>query len=250
MKAVSDTVSLIKQYQQSHSTGLLDEIAKKNTGLVKSIAAKFSHCGEPYDDLVQCGYIGLINAVNHFDVRKGTQFSTYATRMIDGEIRHHLRDTQLLKTPRWIRVLSSQVGRSVEQLTKKLGRLPRVSEIARDLNITEEGILEVLRARESQLVKSLNEVNAESKKTLALSLETIKSPEHRSFQLPIEDKIFLYQAMDTLSALEKKVIYFVFYKDLTETEVGQRLKLGQRKVSRVLGRALAKLRDILGKELW
>lgn len=250
MKTAFDTVSLIKRYQHSHKMTLLDEIVAKNTGLVKSIAAKFSHRVEPYDDLVQCGYIGLINAVNHFDARKGTQFSTYATHMIDGEIRHYLRDTQLLKTPRWVRALSGRVDSSVERLTKKLGRLPKVSEIAHDLNITEEGILEVLRARESQLVKSLNNMNVENKKAFTLSLEMIKSPAYRSFQLPIEDKIFLYQAMDTLSAVEKKVIYFVFYKDLTETEVGQRLKIEQRKVSRVLGKALSKLRDILGKELW
>lgn len=250
MKTASDTVSLIKQYQRSHDTSLLDEIVEKNTGLVKSIAAKFSYSRESYDDLVQCGYIGLINAINHFDVKKGTQFSTYATHMIDGEIRHYLRDAQLVKVPRWIRALSSQVDKSVERLTKKLGRLPKLSEIAHDLNLTEEGILEVLKARESQLVRSLDKVEEENKATLALSQEKIKSPEYCSFQLPIEDKIFLYQAMDTLSTLEKKVIYFVFYKDLTETQVGQRLKIGQRKVSRVLGKALSKLRDVLGKKLW
>lgn len=245
MQAGSDTVSLIRDYQRSRDISLLERIVDQNTGLVKSVAGKF-RCPEPFEDLVQCGYIGLINAVNHFDADLGTQFSTYATHLIDGEIRHHLRDTQLLKTPRWVRALSSQIDGAIDSLSKELGRLPSVSEIAHHVNVSEDGVLEVIEARETLMVKSLDGMDDEGERR-SLSPERIKSPEYRSFQLPIEDKMVLYDALDRLSEVEKRVVYFIFYKDLTETEVGQALKMGQRKVSRVLGRALGKLRETLSR---
>lgn len=244
-----EILSLIKQYRHSHDTHILEEIVNKNIGLVKSIALKYAH-GESIDDLIQSGYIGLINAINNFDLQSKNHFSTYATYLISGEILHFLRGSRLLKSPRWIRVINARVDRSVEMLTEKLGRLPKISEIARDANITEEGVLEVIKFRKTYHVVSLDQMMEEGREIEDCpDVEKVKSIGYRSFELPVEDKIRVYQAMDRLSDLEKKIIFYVFYKDLTETEIGQRLKVEQRKVSRILHRSLGRLREILGQEV-
>ncbi|MFZ3063229.1 MAG: sigma-70 family RNA polymerase sigma factor [Actinomycetota bacterium] len=243
-----ETVSLIKQYRHSRDTAILEEIVNKNIGLVKSIALKYAH-GESIDDLIQSGYIGLINAVNNFDLQSKNHFSTYATYLISGEILHFLRGSRLIKSPRWIRAISAQVNRSVEELTKKLGGLPKISEIAQEANITEEGVLEVLKFRNTYHIVSLDQLKDEGTEIDDCpDVEKVRSSGYRSFELPVEDKIRVYQAMDRLSDLEKKIIFYVFYKDLTETEIGQRLKVEQRKVSRILHRSLGRLKEILGQE--
>ncbi len=244
-KAKVKVIPLIRQYQKSQNPSVLEEIVQNNIGLVKSVAIKFANHGEPVDDLIQLGYVGLINAVNNFDLSRGTSFSTYATYMISGEIRHHLRSARIMRIPRWVNVLGRNIDKSVERLSKKLGRLPKVKEIAQDLNIAEEGVLEILKNRRYHSISSLDDDDRYKQGDLKIDASKIQHINYRSFSLPVEDRIALYQAIDRLTGIEKQVVYFVFYKDLSQTEIGKKIKKSQRQVSRILQKALGNLRDDL-----
>ncbi|MCL4512474.1 MAG: sigma-70 family RNA polymerase sigma factor [Candidatus Eremiobacteraeota bacterium] len=217
--------------------------------LVETTAKKFfrrSH-GEFLEDLIQVGAIGLIKAVDHFDSTRESEFNHYALSQIAGEIRHYLRDKgNLVKPPRWLRFLLYKIGQESEKLAQQLGRHPTTKEVAESLNIAEEGITEALKLQEfvSNPLMPAAEEEFESLR------QKLKSQKLISFQLPVEDKITLYQAIEKLLSVEKKTIYLFFYYDLTQMEIGKKLGLSQRKVSRVIQKGLEKLKEILGKELW
>jgi len=111
-----------------------EEIVKRNVGLVKSIALKFVHSGEPLDDLIQAGYIGLLNAVTNFDLAKETRFSTYATYLIRGEIRHFIRDKHsTIRIPQWVQTMNRRIKQVEEEVFQASGRPPTLGEIAEKL---------------------------------------------------------------------------------------------------------------------
>jgi RNA polymerase sigma-B factor len=230
-----------------HSRALL---ISQHLNLVQNLAKRFlprAH-GEPLEDLVQVGVMGLIKAIDHYDPSKDVQFKTYAIHQVTGEIRHYLRDkVNLIRHPRWLGYLTFQVNNEAEKLAQKLGRQPTTKEIADSLNITEEGVLEVFRLNEILTNTSFNEEDLEYR--FENAQRKIQSQRLVSFQLPIEDKIVLLNAMEKLVELERKAIYLFFYYDLTQGEIGEKLGLTQRTVSRLIQKGLSKLKDILTVEL-
>lgn len=218
--------------------------------LVNRIARRsaFLH-RESFEDLAQVGYIGLIKAVDNFDPNKDVKFITYATHQIFGEIRHYLRDKVLpIKAPRWLSQLNRSMAQSLNVLTQQLKRLPTVAELSKEMNITEEGLLEVLKMNHLISSKSMDDV--ENSKELIGKIEKIRAREYKNFQLPVEDKISVQQAIETLAPVARRVIYLFFYYDLTQSEIGDKLGISQRQVSRVIYRSLDKLKNLLFKELW
>ncbi len=202
--------------------------------------------GEPYEDLLQVGYVGLIKAVKGYKTDSGAKFSSYAYAMVDGELRHHFRDTELVKKPRWARSLYGQVSEATARLTAELGRPPLVEEIAREVNVAPEGILELMRLFRDTSVVSLDGGDEEN----GIDVSAIKSMGYESFSLPIEDRIALEQALESLTELQRKVVYLFFYKDLSQTEIGRRLSLPQRKISRVIASAIKSMRDSKDASSW
>ena len=162
------------------------------------------------------------------------------TRKIDGELRHHFRDNFLMRKPRWARSLYAKVSAANARLTDGLGRPPLIEEIAREVNVTPEGIMELMKLFLDTDVSSLDEVPTSGR---GADLAAIKNDHYEAFSLPIEDRIHLQQAVQSLSELQRKVVYLFFYKDLSQTEIGKRLGLPQRKISRIMARAVKNLRD-------
>jgi len=202
--------------------------------LIKYIARKYIHSGEPIEDLEQIAYLGLINALNLFDESRGVKFETYATWLINGEIRHYIRDKHtVIRIPHW------------EQFRRDYERFPSISEMADYFNITQEGISEILKGRESVQVVSLDSRARKSQENNIPILDQIKSKEYRSFQLPIEDIIQLKRAINALKKIQKDVIYYLFVMDLTQTKTAEILGITQRQVSRVKQDALDELRKNL-----
>ena len=193
--------------------------------------------GETYEDLLQVGYIGLMKAINGYRVDLGAKFTSYAFAMIDGELRHHLRDAGLVKKPRWARSLYYRVAEATNRLTAELGRPPLVEEIAREVNVSPEGVLELMKLFLDTNVSSLD--GSED----GVDFSAIRSLQYESFSLPIEDRILVEQALESLTELQRKVVYLFFYKDLSQTEIGRRLHLPQRKISRVIASAMKSLRE-------
>ena len=135
---------LLAAYARTRSAATLDEVVRRNQNLLHHILKRFSYASEPYEDMLQVANLGLIKAAQRFDGDRGVRFSTYATAVVDGELRHHLRDSLLMRQPRWVKKVYQQIQDKSNELMHKLGRPPEVAELAQALNINEDGILEVM----------------------------------------------------------------------------------------------------------
>ncbi|MBA7612345.1 RNA polymerase sigma factor SigF [subsurface metagenome] len=223
---------------------ITDDQIIKYQPLVKSIAYKFINSGEPLEDLEQLGYIGLINAINLYNQKKGVKFETYATWLISGEIRHYIRDRhQAIKIPSWMMKLNIKIDEFIISYKKENNKFPSLSEISEKFNLTEEGIKEILKAREAVQIVSLDQEHRKYSSNSYPNIEKIKSKNYETFKLPIEDIITLRTAFSKLKKLQRKVIYYIFEKDLTQTKIARRLSLSQRQVSRIKKSALKDLKE-------
>jgi RNA polymerase sigma-B factor len=238
-----EVVRLIEVYRERGDRRAVERILTMHGKILNCIVRRHAvSSGEPYEDLLQVGYVGLIKAVKGYRTDSGAKFSSYAYAMVDGELRHHFRDTELMKKPRWARSLYGKVSEATARLTAELDRPPLVEEIAREVNVSPEGVLELMRLFHDTNVVSLDG----SEDGEEVNLSAIKSMRHESFSLPIEDRIQLEQALESLTELQQKVVYLFFYKDLSQTEIGRRLSLPQRKISRIIASAVKALRDSHG----
>lgn len=228
---------------------ITDDCIIKYQPLVKSIAYKFKNSGEPLEDLEQVGYIGLINAINLYHQNRGIKFITYATWLISGEIRHYIRDKhQVIKIPGWILKLNRKIDEFIIYYKKENNRFPSLSEISEEFNLTEESINEILKAREAVQIVSLDQEKRKYSSDSYPKIEKIKSKNYETFKLPMEDIITLKTALSKLKELPRKVIYFIFEKDLTQTKIAQQLGLSQRQVSRIKDSALKELKESIERD--
>jgi len=245
-----DNEQLLAAYTETGSTATLDEIVRRNQNLLHHILKRFAYASDPYEDLLQVANLGLIKAAQRFDAERGVRFSTYATAIVDGELRHHLRDSLLMKQPRWVKKVYQEIQAKSTELMHKLGRPPEVSELARALNINEAGILEVMSLYARIDLHSRNEPFAPGELDEGADPRMVHSLRRESFALPIEDRIALYDALDKLSAFQRRLVYLLFFKELTQTEVADELGLTQKKVSRESIKALGRLKQLLGRRVF
>jgi len=226
------------------SQKITDNQIKEYQPLVKSIAYKFINSGEPLEDLEQVGYIGLINAINLYNQNRGIKFITYATWLISGEIRHYIRDKhQIIKIPGWMLKLNKKIDGFIISYKKENNKFPSLSEISKKFNLTEEGIKEILKAREAVQIVSLDQEQRKYSSDGYPKIEKIKSKNYETFKLPMEDIIALKTAFSRLKKLQREVIYYIFEKDLTQTKIAQKLGISQRRVSRIKESALKELKE-------
>src|SRR5215207_6045258 len=232
-------VSLIEAYRERGDRRAVEQILSMNAKILNHIVRRYaSSSNESYEDLLQVGYVGLMKAVNGYRLDSEATFSSYAYAMIEGEIKHHLRDTALVKKPRWARSLHARVSEATRRLTAELGRPPLIEEVASEVNVTPEGVSELMKLFSDTDVLSLDSGEDEE-----VDVSAIKSLRYETFSLPVEDCILLEQAQDSLTELQRKVVYLFFYKDLCQTEIGRKLGLSQRKTSRTVASAVKVLKD-------
>jgi RNA polymerase sigma-B factor len=225
-------------------------IAHHFTPMVESIARRFVSSGEPFEDLVQEGFLGLLSALDHYDTTKGVKFTTYATHFVAGAIRHCLRDRgKVIKEPAWLHELAGKINRTTEALTQTLGRAPHAGEIAQVLNLTEEAVTEVLTTRQVFQVAAFASSPDDGDDSMVglVDPEKIRSDKYQTLHLPIEDRIVLEESALKLKALEQKVLYEFFYKDLNQTEIARKMGISCNYVSHILKNSTKKLRKILGE---
>jgi RNA polymerase sigma-B factor len=232
-------VSLIEAYRERGDRRAVEQILSMNAKILNHIVRRYaSSSNESYEDLLQVGYVGLMKAVNGYRLDSEATFSSYAYAMIEGEIKHHLRDTALVKRPRWARSLHARVSEATSKLTAELGRPPLIEEVASEVNVTPEGVSELMKLFCDTDVLSLDAGEGEE-----VDVSAIKSLRYETFALPVEDRILLEQALESLTELQRKVIYLFFYKDLCQTEIGRKLGLSQRKTSRTVASAVKVLKS-------
>lgn len=222
-------------------------IARHHASLVESVARRFASSGEPVEDLIQEGSLGLLSALESFEPGKGVKFSTYATHFIAGTIRHFLRDKgKVIKEPAWLRETAHRVERTSEALTLQLGRPPHPAEVAQVLELSEGLVEEVLSTRQVFQVLALGEGD-ESGLAGFVDPEKIRPPRATSPEVRIEDRMVLTEAMERLKTLEREVLHAFFYEDLSQAEIARRLRVSGNYVSFLLKNSTQKLRRVLGE---
>lgn len=224
---------------------LRDEVVVAHLGLVRFLASKFANRGEPMDDLVQVGLLGLVKAIDRFDMDRGVEFVTYAAPTITGEIKRYFRDKGwALKVPRRLQELHQSIARAIEELTIEIGRVPTPADLARRLHATEEEILEAQDVARAYRVVSLDVALPESPSGRPRPLEQyVGATDSRLAHF--EDAAHLQEALGTLTRHERTIVYWRYYESLPQVEIAKRLNVSQMHVSRVQNKALQKMRRVL-----
>ena len=224
---------------------LRDELVVAHLNLVRYLAVKFANRGEALDDLIQVGTVGLLKAIDRFDLERGVEFTTYATPTIVGEIKRYFRDKGwAVKVPRRLQELNLAVNRAIEKLTVKLGHSPTVTELAQHLGASEEDILEAQELGQAYNLLSLDtEVAGEGDKNSQTLADYIGRDDPQLESL--EDRANLERAFDVLSGRERIILFLRFYESVSQTEIAKRLNVSQMHVSRLQQKALEKLRNFL-----
>lgn len=237
--------SLVVEYQRTGETAVRDRLISQHLYLVQTVARKFAGLGESHEDLLQEGAMGLINAVDLFDPERGVQFSTYATHLVEGQIRHYLRDRgKLIKQPAWVQELTTKIVRATEALTQELDRAPTMEEIAERVDAPPDTVRRMLEARERSKVASLDAVRSDEEgQGPAVDPEKLRTDDADDAHLPIEDRIFLRDAMSRLKTIERKVVHLFYYLDLNQTEIARTLGISVNYASYLLRRAVGKLKQ-------
>lgn len=241
----NETEQLFETYLATHNPSIRDKLVIKHRNLVRYLAGKFVNRGEPLEDLVQVGMIGLINAIDRYDPERGTKFSTYATPTVVGEIRRHFRDKAWsLKVPRRLQELNLAANKKKEELGRQLGRVATPQEIAKALGVSEEETLEAMELGNAYDTVSLDTKLVHEGENAPVTLAEFIGDLDPSLQ-KIESFGDLQHAMKMLDPRERKIIYYRFFKEMSQTEVARRLDISQMHVSRLQQKALKKLKDLL-----
>ena len=243
----NDAEELVLRYLENPRPELKDLIMVTYTGLVERTARKFSGI-EAFEDLVQVGYIGLLNALSKFDPTAGVRFNTYATYLVAGEIKHYLRDkSQTIRQPAWLQELRHKVNRAAAGLQTELNRVPTEREIADVLGISESSVHEVIVTQDLLRVGSLDSMqNADDDSES--EIDKIDAAQFSPEQLSVEDRVVLEAAMGQLRDLEKQVLTMFHFDAMNQTEIAAKLDISCNYVSHILRQSLSKLRKILTTE--
>lgn len=234
------TLALIGRAHQGDKVAR-DKVYEENIGLIYSVVKRFAGRGVEAEDLFQIGSIGLLKAVDKFDTSFEVKFSTYAVPMIIGEIRRYLRDTGIIKVSRSLKESQYRVFKIRENLEKKLGREPSVTELAEAAEISLEELNMVLEAGAE--VESLHKTIYQGEGTELSLLDKIPEKENR--QEKLLDKVLLEELLGRLETEERKLIYMRYFQDMTQTEIARQLHISQVQVSRMEKRILKKLKKLL-----
>jgi RNA polymerase sigma-B factor len=225
---------------------LRGRLVESHLPLVEYLARRFAGRGEPLDDLIQVGTIGLIKAVDRFDTERGVEFSTYATPTVVGEIKRHFRDKGwTVRVPRRLQELRASLSSATAQLTQDLGRSPTVAELARHIGVGEEEVLEGLESANAYAAVSLEATDDADGQSVLDTLggldEALEGVEYRESLKPL---------LDSLPERERRILVLRFFGNLTQSQIAAELGISQMHVSRLLARTLSQLRDrLLGEEM-
>lgn len=187
-----------------------EELLRVSIPLLESVVRDaFSNSGFSADELFRPGYLGLLNAVYNFDLSRGQPFVTYAENLIKGEVRGHIRDRAArAAAPQWMHDLNRQIERAQARLLREIGRLPTLAELADAVNITEEGIAEIFKAREALCYVSLDVEQRENDPAPRIDVTRIQSL--RPVAFPIEHRVRIASALERLAELQQNLVQRLF----------------------------------------
>ena len=242
-----ENLQMLSRYRQSQDLEIRNQIVQLNFGLVRKEAHHYAQQSqENYEDLLQVGCIGLINAIERFDTLKGNAFSSFALPYIKGEIQHYLRDrSNAVRIPRRWQELQQQSLKVVNELRNHLQRQPTDLEIANALEISIQEWQEIKLVQQNRQPISLDVPMKDGEEGSASFGELMPDPQYRSFQLAQEDQIRLQQALIHLEDQTRRILEFVFLYDFTQKEVAEQLNISVVTVSRRLKKGLDTMKKLL-----
>lgn len=241
---------LFEKYKKNHRKDTREKIVVEYLDLVRFIARRFLYRGEPLDDLIQVGTMGLIKAIERFDMGLDIEFTTFATPTIIGEIKHYFRDdSHVLKIPRRLETMSRQIKQYINEYVQQQGRSPNISQIAEHLHISQNDIVEAMEAFEHSLTISLDSPIHDGKGGGGSSFSLLTSL--TDTDMAIENAVdheHLKKAMQQLTKREQRILHLRYYQNLQQWEIAKKLNISQVHVSRLLVHATSRLKRILVRE--
>ncbi|MCS7192406.1 MAG: SigB/SigF/SigG family RNA polymerase sigma factor [Armatimonadetes bacterium] len=242
----TDTDELFRLWHKTKDPKIRDELIFRYLDLAKALARRFIGRGEPLEDLIQVAIYGLINAIDRYDPERGTKFETFAYPTILGELKRHFRDAAwAMQLPRGLLELNQKAYKLVDILTQKLGRPPTIAELAQELGVSEEQVIEALDAAKAYETLSLEQEVITDEDDKPQSLEELATVTEGETIERWQKRWLLKEAMGILDERERKIIEMCFFDELTQTQIAQRLGISQMHVSRLLRRALQKMQAYL-----
>ena len=231
------TIALIRKSHEGDKEAR-ERLVEENVGLVWCVVKRFCGRGTEAEDLFQIGSIGLLKAIDKFDLSYDVKFSTYAVPMISGEIKRFLRDDGMIKVSRSLKELSYRSIRAREKLTDRLGREPTLEEMSAELGVDKEEI--VLAMEAGGEVESLYRPIHQKEGSEIRLLDRLEEKDQREEK--ILDRMVLRQMLETLDSKERQLIYLRYFADKTQADVGKIMGISQVQVSRMEKRIIENLR--------
>lgn len=233
-----EKIKLLREIRETNSKEARDKLIQGNLRLVLSVIQKFAGRGEDMDDLFQIGVVGLMKAINNFDLSKEVRFSTYCVPMISGELRRYLRDFNQIKVSRSLRDLAYQVMQAKEQLTTQLQKEPTLSQIAEKTGAKQEDIVIAM--------ESISEPMSLYEPVYSDTGDTLYILDQISDQDTVENwmgELSLREAIRKLGKREQNILYLRFFQGKTQTEVAKEIGISQAQISRLEKGAITKIRE-------
>ena len=231
--------SLLIAYHREGNEQAREQVLVELMPLVRALAARYAGRGEPLEDLVQVGSLGLIKAVDRFDIERGVDISSYAVPTIVGEIRRHFRDKAwAMHVPRRLKELSLRLTRLLDQLTTELGRSPTIAELAHAAGVEEEDVIDALDSANAYSTRSLQ---APFDDGTGDYLADKLGHEDRGYE-DVDDGALVEAGLSALSERERQIVELRFFEEMTQSQIAAEIGISQMHVSRLLRRALATMR--------
>jgi RNA polymerase sigma-B factor len=232
-----------EEYRRTNDRRLRNDLVTETLSIAQACARRFANRGEPLPDLEQVAMLGLVKAVERFDPKFGVPFAGFAVPTITGELRRHFRDaTWAVKVPRRAKDLHVRIPTVVNQLSAQTGRTPTPAEIAQELGVSIDDLLDALDAGAAYRTTSTDTTEG----ALAASHSTGRS--EISDGLPPDERVLLTQLLETLDERERTIVYLRFFEDLSQSEIAEKVGMSQVHVSRLLRRALRDLKELAGAD--
>ena len=241
------THELFRRYKEEGDVEAREKLVMSHMNLVRFLANKFKNRGEPLDDLIQVGYLGLLKAIDRFDPSRGLEFTTYATPTIMGEIKRHFRDKGWsVRVPRRLQELSAKVNQATDVLTTELQRSPKIEEIAEYLDASVDEVLEAMESSSAYSSVPL-EGTGNNDNDDAPSVLDRYATEDSALNFT-DDRLIIEEALKGFSPREREVIDLRFLQGMTQIEIAEQLGISQVQVSPLLRRTLKKIQDKIDPE--
>lgn len=234
------TVSLIKRAHDGDKAAR-EQLVEENVGLIWCVVKRFTGRGVETEDLFQIGSIGLLKAIDKFDLSYDVKFSTYAVPMITGEIKRFLRDNGMIKVSRSLKELSYKAFQAREKLQEQLGREPDIEELAEELKVGKEELAMAMEAGTE--VESLQRPVYQKDGNTVPLMEKLTEEVNR--EETVINHVAVSQLLGELEAEERQLLYLRYYADKTQSEIGKLMGISQVQVSRMEKRILNRLREYL-----